>query len=86
MGEKLNSLLLDFKAHWEKPKKGNYVGYREVASLSVGGMGVKTVNSMMGYIQLAPRRRSHRGLRSKLPADDCDNRHNCFNRYLYIHL
>lgn len=54
MGEKLNSLLLDFKAHWEKPKKGNYVGYREVASLSVGGMGVKTVNSMMGYIQLAP--------------------------------
>lgn len=54
MAKGLDSLLLDLRTHWDKPKERQCVSYKEVASFSVGGMGVKSVNSMLGYIQLAP--------------------------------
>lgn len=54
MAKGLDSLLLDLRTHWDKPKERQCVSYKEVASFSVGGMGVKSVNSMLSYIQLAP--------------------------------
>lgn len=37
------SVLQGFKKHWKTPPKGRYMPYKEIASLSVGGIGVKLV-------------------------------------------
>lgn len=54
MKEKITSLVSDLKAYWKKPKTDNYVSLREVAAFSVGGMGIKSIQSLNGYITLAP--------------------------------
>lgn len=54
MKKKIAGLLNGFKSYWKTPKDGNYVSYKEVAAFSVGGMGVKSIGSLMGYIALAP--------------------------------
>jgi len=49
--ETITSFVQDFKQHWKTPPKGRYMPYKEIASLSVGGIGVKLVyyciNNMM---------------------------------------
>lgn len=49
--ETVTSVLQDFKQHWKTPPHGRYMPYKEIASLSVGGIGVKLVyyciNNMM---------------------------------------
>lgn len=49
----LKTTVSDVKTYWKKPKDGNCVPYREVAAFSVGGIGVKTVNAMMGQISMS---------------------------------
>lgn len=39
--EKLGGFLASAKAHWRTPPEGRYMSYREIASLSVGGIGVR---------------------------------------------
>lgn len=41
--ETAKSVLQGFKLHWKTPPKGRYMTYKEIASLSVGGIGVKLV-------------------------------------------
>lgn len=49
--EKLSSVMRNFKHHWNVPPQGRYMPYKEIMSLSVGGIGVKLVyyciNNMM---------------------------------------
>ena len=41
--EKARSLLADFRRYWNTPPKGRYMSFKEIASLSVGGIGVKFI-------------------------------------------
>lgn len=40
---KLNSLIHSFKENWKTPPKGRYMSFKEIASLSVGGIGQKFI-------------------------------------------
>lgn len=40
---KVKSLLGDLKRCWKAPPNGRYMSFREIASLSVGGIGVKFI-------------------------------------------
>ena len=40
---KAKNLLADFKKYWKTPPKGRYMSFKEIASLSVGGIGVKFI-------------------------------------------
>lgn len=52
--QQVQSFFITLRTYWERPRKNEYVNYREVAGFSIGAMGVKGVNSMLGFIQLAP--------------------------------
>jgi GPH family glycoside/pentoside/hexuronide:cation symporter len=54
MIEKIKTFLSDIKRYWKTPKANSYVGYREIAAFSVGGMGVKSVQSLISHLTLAP--------------------------------
>ena len=54
MKEKISSLISDLKSYWKTPKENNCVSLKEVAAFSVGGMGIKSIQSLNGYIVLAP--------------------------------
>ncbi|MBR4242182.1 MAG: MFS transporter [Eubacterium sp.] len=41
--EKIKKLLGDFRKYWLKPPKGRYMSFKEIASLSVGGIGHRLV-------------------------------------------
>ena len=41
--DKARTLLADFKKYWKTPPKGRYMSFKEIASLSVGGIGVKFI-------------------------------------------
>lgn len=41
--EKVSALITDFKRYWKTPPKGRYMPFREIVSLSVGGIGIKFV-------------------------------------------
>ena len=40
---KVKSLLGDFRRYWKVPPKGRYMSFKEIASLSFGGMGIKFI-------------------------------------------
>lgn len=40
-------------SHWSKPGKGNFVSYKEVLNLGLGGMGQQFVMIMTGYLSLS---------------------------------
>lgn len=54
MKQQIRNLALTLRTYWERPRKNEYVNYREVSSFCLGAMGVKSVNSMLSFIQLAP--------------------------------
>lgn len=54
MKQKIEALVLTLRTYWERPRKNEYVNYREVSSFCVGAVGVKSLNSMLSFIQLAP--------------------------------
>ena len=43
MKNKITSLLGNFKKYWSVPPKGRYMTFKEIASLSFGGIGVKFI-------------------------------------------
>lgn len=51
--DKIKEFLGQFVTYWKKPKDGNYVSYKEIAAFSLGGMGVKSINSLLGYMGLS---------------------------------
>lgn len=53
LGKTVTGVISDVKEHWDKPKKDNYVPYKEVVAFSGGGIGIKTVNSMVYQISMS---------------------------------
>ncbi len=43
MREKIKSALSDLKLYWRTPPRGRYMSFKEIASLSVGGIGEKFI-------------------------------------------
>ena len=41
--EKIKKTLKDLKSYWKTPPKGRYMSFKEIASLSVGGIGQKCI-------------------------------------------
>lgn len=41
--EKIGSLFSDLRLYWKVPPRGRYMSFKEIASLSVGGIGVKFI-------------------------------------------
>lgn len=35
----VNSVFNDIKSHWKHPAEGNFVSYKEIVNLGLGGMG-----------------------------------------------
>lgn len=52
-GAALTAAVADVKQYWKAPKEGDYVPNKEIAAFSLGGVGVKTVNAMMGQIAMS---------------------------------
>lgn len=50
---KITNLLYDVRSFWQKPRKNEYVSYKEVFYFSVGGMGIKSLGSILSYMTLA---------------------------------
>lgn len=50
---KLTNLAYDVRSFWQKPRKNEYVSYKEVFYFSVGGMGIKSLGSILSYMTLA---------------------------------
>ena len=50
---KAKALLKGIPAHRAEPAEGKHIPYREFAAYSFGGIGVNTINPLMGYIGLA---------------------------------
>lgn len=50
---KITNVLYDVRSYWEKPRKNEYVSYKEVFYFSVGGMGIKSLGSILSYMTLA---------------------------------
>ena len=42
-------LFTEVTSYWKKPAKGNFVPYKELASLSIGGMGLNLIGQLLGY-------------------------------------
>ena len=51
MKDRIIKLLEDVKLYWKVPPKGRYMSFKEIASLSFGGIGVRlivyTISQMM---------------------------------------
>lgn len=50
---KIANLRYDLQSYWERPRKNEYVSYKEVFNFCVGGMGIKTLGSLLSYMTLA---------------------------------
>ena len=50
---KAAALLRDLRAYWNVPPKGRYMSFKEIASLSVGGIGVKFIVYCIGQMVIA---------------------------------
>lgn len=50
---KLTDVWYDVRSHWERPRKNEYVSYKEVLNFCIGGMGIKTLGSLLSYMTLA---------------------------------
>lgn len=47
------SAVKEVTSHWSKPGRGNFVSYKEVLNLGLGGMGQQFVMIMTGYLGLS---------------------------------
>lgn len=50
---KLRTFIGSVPKHWNTPPEGKHISYKEFAAYSFGGIGVNTINSLMGYIGLS---------------------------------
>ena len=53
MKEKVTTLMTNFRRHWKIPPKGRYMPFKEILSLSIGGIGVKFVQYCIGNMILS---------------------------------
>ncbi len=53
MKEKIQNGMLFLRRYWQRPQKGQFVAYKEIAGFSVGGMGVKSFASLVSFMNLA---------------------------------
>lgn len=53
IGQIVTGAVNDVKEHWNTPKENNYVPYKEIVAFSGGGIGVKTLNSMVAQINMS---------------------------------
>ncbi len=53
MKEKAGTLVHNFRQYWHTPPKGRYMTFKEIASLSVGGIGVKFIVYCINQMILA---------------------------------
>ena len=53
MKEKVSTLMTNFRRHWKIPPKGRYMPFKEILSLSIGGIGVKFVQYCIGNMILS---------------------------------
>lgn len=51
--KKLGEALGSFKKYWSKPPKGRYMTYKEITSLSVGGIGVRFITYCVSNMIIA---------------------------------
>lgn len=51
--QKLGEALGSFKKYWKKPPKGRYMTYKEITSLSVGGIGVRFITYCVSNMIIA---------------------------------
>lgn len=47
------AIVGEVKAHWNKPAENKYISYREFTAYSVGGIGINTINALIGYVGLS---------------------------------
>lgn len=45
--------MLTLRKYWSRPQNGQFVSYKEIAGFSVGGVGVKSFASFLGFMQLS---------------------------------
>lgn len=50
---KISNVWYDLRSYWERPRKHEYVSYKEIFNFCVGGMGIKTLGSLLSYMTLA---------------------------------
>lgn len=50
---RVKGFVKSIPAYWEAPPEGRHISYKEFAAYSFGGIGVNTINSLMGYIGLS---------------------------------
>ncbi len=50
---KISDIRYDIRSYWERPRKNEYVSYKEVFTFCIGGMGIKTLGSLLSYMTLA---------------------------------
>ena len=50
---KARGIVTDVTSHWSKPAKGNYVSYKEILNLGVGGIGVQFFTIVLAYFSLS---------------------------------
>lgn len=48
----VNGVFKDVTTHWNKPAHGNFVSYKEILSLGLGGMGNQFTMVLVGYLAL----------------------------------
>lgn len=53
MKEKVTTIMTNFRRHWKIPPKGRYMPFKEILSLSIGGIGVKFVQYCIGNMILS---------------------------------
>ena len=51
--EKARGVVTNVMRHWSKPAKGNYVSYKEILNLGIGGMGVQFFTIVLAYFSLS---------------------------------
>lgn len=51
--EVASGVIKDVTSHWSKPAKGNYVSYKEIVNLGIGGMGQQLITLITGCLALS---------------------------------
>ena len=52
VGSLVTGVVRDVTTHWKRPAPGNFVSYREIVSLGLGGMGNQFTMVLVGYLAL----------------------------------
>ena len=48
----VSGVFKDVTSHWKRPAEGNFVSYKEIVNLGLGGMGNNFTMVLVGYMGL----------------------------------